>query len=79
MKIEAYNLEDFENQFRKQVDTTSLPYEIDIELKTDDNFWNVLIAQEAKKQLIELSYGVDIDDVVIKQAYHHKFGNIKRV
>ena len=78
IKIKANNLEDFEKQYYRLVNYIA-PFESLIELETDDNFWNILTIKEAEKQLNRVYPDVDINNVLIIELYHPKYGNIKYI
>lgn len=79
MRIKANNTEDFENQYYQQFDN-KIPMEINIELDTNNTFWEELTKTAYNNSIQSLKFmGITIPDFKsITQVFIPEYGNIKR-
>ena len=80
MEVKAYNIEDFEKQYYMNFENKN-PIDINIELKTNDIFWEELTKDSYNNICQSLSFigAIPPNFDSIKQLYVPNYGNIKRV
>ena len=79
MNIKATNIEDFKKQYYEQFDNKS-PFEISIELETDEVFWEELTELPYNNTKQSLNFmGIESPNIKnISQFFIPEYGNVKR-
>lgn len=81
IKISADNIDEFENRYHNQIGNEA-PFEVRVDLDTNDKFFKELVGEEVKRLNGSLSLlgQTPIEDINrLNSVFHSKYGTIFRV